>query len=81
MASTKPKPVAHSIDFLFKSTVIDNFNIWKINFKIKHKIAACFQKHRHKLPLYIRSILTLTNCTENHVGNAFESLRDVEFYC
>ena len=71
MTSTPPKPVTHSIDLFFKSIVIDNLHISKINVKIKHMFTAPFQKHLHKLPLCILSILTLTNCTDNHVGNAF----------
>ena len=44
-----PIPVKQFINF-FKSTVIDNVNILKINVKLKHQFTEHFEKILHKLP-------------------------------
>ena len=55
--------------FLLK--VIDNFNISKISIKFENQFTAPFQKHLHRLPLCILSLLILTSYTDDHEGKTF----------
>ena len=63
-------PAMQFIDF-FQLNVIDNFNILKINVEFEHQFTDLFQKHLHKLPLCMFSLLILTTCTRNYLGKTF----------